>query len=71
MSESQDLFACYRCGWLGLCDISCPLADPAHRIPVTISTAPDLGVADDVPFEIVGEEQAPTDTPPAAEHQAR
>ncbi len=57
------MIACAQCGWLGMCVIACPLADPARLISPGCTTAPGLDKAlDDEAFEIVADE--PNAAPP-------
>ncbi len=57
----EETMACYQCGWLGMCVVSCPLADPARMISPTMSSIAGLDSSlDDVQFEIVLE-HAPKD----------
>ncbi len=55
MKSKTDFDLCYQCGWLGLCTVSCPLADPAKAIRPESSTHPDIEHATDEAFEIVVE----------------
>ncbi len=60
----KNLDPCYQCGWLGMCTIACPLADPARQISPTISTAPELDpTLADSAFEIVAAEKPDLDPP--------
>ncbi len=63
--RTTDYDLCYQCGWLGLCVVACPLADPARAIRPDASTHPDIqdaGANDE--FEIVIESQpAPQSRP--------
>ncbi len=53
MKAKNDYALCYQCGWLGLCTIACPLADPALAIPPESSTHPDIENQVDEVFDIV------------------
>ncbi len=61
-TPDKNLDPCYQCGWLGMCTIACPLADPARQIPSTVSTSPELDPAlADSTFEIVLDENPDLD----------
>ncbi len=57
MNKKSEYDLCYQCGWLGLCAIACPLADPAKAIRPEHSTHPDIANAADERLEIVLDSQ--------------
>ncbi len=70
MNEKSDYALCYQCGWLGLCAMACPLADPAKAIRPEYSTHPDIENAADVAFEIVVEPEDESRSSPPPGHEA-
>ena len=51
------------CGWLGLCIVACPPADPVRDLPRDISTAPALQLDPDARFEILFEDTGANPAP--------